>query len=533
METAVGGAVTDRERVLLDLARRDKSDVQATFHAITEACALLLDVARVSIWALVDCGSEPTILEPDTRIVCKDLYLSDEQRHVSFMPIHGRDFPAYLRAIHERRTITAPDAQNDPRTAEFTDFYLRPLGITSMMDVPIWHRGEVYGVLCFEHIGPVREWQAEEEAFAINITDIAAASLEAAEYRAASRRWQTVIESLAEAVIVLDAEGALVECNRAARRDILERWALADWNELREAVDLVDAVDRRIPPSDWPFQRILRREKLKGEIFGLVLNRTGERRYVRMTCSPVLEEGRVVYIVLIIVDATEEMVVEHLKRELLATVAHELKTPLAIAKGYAQQLESSKTSPEQWTRMLDAIIRACDRMDHLSETLLDLAGIILGRLQLTRVDLSELALTMVRRVERAAPEHEFRVEVRPNVPVIVDSTRVAEAMRHVIDNAVAYSPPGSTVEVGLATDDGRAVISVHDQGIGIPQAAQPNVFQLFSKAHAGTEHDKGGLGVGLYLAREVVRRHGGEMWFESVEGKGSTFHLALPLARTT
>ena len=533
MGTPVGGAVTDRERVLLELARREKSDVHETFQAITEASAILLDVARVSIWALVDHGlGEPS---PETRIVCKDLYLLDERRHASFMPIHGRDFPAYLRAIHERRTITAHDAQTDPRTAEFAEFYLKPLGITSMMDVPIWHRGEVYGVLCFEHVGQMRQWSPEEEAFAINMTDIAAACLEAAAHRMASQRWQTIIESLAEAVFVLDSNETLVQCNRTARRDYLERWEVETWSDLVKVIELVDAADRRVPAADWPFKRVLRREKVQDEIYGIVFGRTGERQYVRMTCSPVLDEGQVVYVVLVIVDATEEMFVEHLKRELLAGLAHELKTPLAIAKGYAQQLEASKCSPQQAPRMLDAIIRACDRMDHLSETLLDLAGIILGRLQLTRerIDLSELAVSVVRRVERAAPDREFRVELRPNIPVVVDSTRVAEAIRHVIDNAVAYSDPGTSIDVDLSTDDGRAVMSVHDEGIGIPEGAQPNVFQMFSKAHAGTCHDRGGLGVGLYLAREVVRRHGGEMWFESTEGKGSTFHLALPLARAT
>ena len=536
METPVGGAVTDRERVLLELARREKSNVHDTFQAITEASALLLGVARVSIWALVDGGTDQAAgPREDARIVCQDLYLLDERRHASFMPIHGRDFPAYLRAIHERRTITADDAQTDPRTAEFTEFYLKPLGISSMMDVPIWHRGEVYGVLCFEHVGAVRRWRPEEEAFAINMTDIAAACLEASAHRIAGRRWQTIIESLAEAVVVLDARGKLVQSNRMARRDVLDRWGIETWDELVASVDLVDAADRRVPATDWPFQRVLRREKVQGEIYGIVFNRTGDRKYVRMTCSPVLEDGQVVYVVLVIVDATEEMFVEHLKRQLLAGLAHELKTPLAIAKGYAQQLVSTKSSPEQTSRMLDAIIRACDRMDHLSETLLDVAGIILGRLQLTRerIDLSELALTVVRRVERSAPGHRFRIELRPNVPVIVDSARVAEAIRHVVDNAVAYSDAGSTVEVDLKTDDGRAVISIRDHGVGIPVSAQADVFQIFSKAHAGTEHDRGGLGVGLYLAREVVRRHGGEMWFESTEGEGSTFYIALPLARAT
>jgi PAS domain S-box-containing protein len=534
METSAGAAVSLRERVLLELARRDKSDLHETFQAITEAAAVVLDVARVSIWALVDRdapAATPPI--PDAKIVCKDLYLSDERRHVSFMPIHGHDFPAYLSALHERRTIAADDAQHDPRTCEFTEFYLKPLGITSMMDTPIWHSGQVYGVICFEHIGPPRLWQPDEQAFAINMADIASSCVEAVERLSERRRWETVIAALTEGVALVDSQGTMLECNRAARRGFLERAGLRTYEELIEAIDLVDAADRRIPATDWPFQRVLRRERIQGEIYGLVFKHTGERRYIRLTCSPVLEEGQIKYVALIVVDVTEEMLGDRLKSELLSGVAHELKTPLAIAKGYAQQLEWSKATPERGDRMLDAIIRACDRVDHLSETLLDLASVTLGRLRLTRerVDLAELALSVVRRAERASPERHFNLKVRPNVPVSVDSTRVSEALRHIVENAMVYSPAGSTIDVELSTSEDRATLAVRDRGIGIATDAQKTLFTLFSKAHEGTEHDRGGLGVGLYLAREIVRRHGGEMWFQSTEGKGSTFYMALPLAR--
>lgn len=528
-------AVTLRERVLLELARRDKSNIQDAFQAITEAAAIVMDVARVSIWALVD-GGAPVGAETDldTRIVCKDLYLLGEHAHVSFMPIHGRDFPTYLRALEERRTITADDAQADPRTAEFTEFYLKPLGITSMMDIPIWHHGQVYGVLCFEHVGARRSWQPEEELLAINMADIASGCLEAAEHRAVRRRWETAIDSITEGVAVLDAHGALIHGNRAIRRKFLESAGLQSWEELADAIDLVDAADRTLPRSDWPFQRVLRREKVEGEIYGLVVRRTGERRYVRLTCSPIIEDGQVKSVVVVAVDATDEMFIERLKRELLSGVAHELKTPLAIAKGYAQQLDSAKGTPANLERMLEAIVRACDRMDHLSETLLDLASMILGRLRLTRerIDLAELALGVVRRAERSAPSHRFHVEMRTNLPVVVDSARIAQAMRHLIMNAVAYSAPGTSIDIELSAGERDVTMTVRDHGIGIPLEQQKKVFTLFFKGHVGGAHDKGGLGVGLYLAREIIRRHGGEMWFESEEGKGTSFHMRLPLART-
>ena len=104
---------------------------------------------------------------------------------------------------------------------------------------------------------------------------------------------------------------------------------------------------------------------------------------------------------------------------------------------------------------------------------------------------------------------------------------VVGALAPLVDNAVRYSPPGP-VEIQVTPTDTHVVISVRDRGIGIPADQQNRIFELFSRAHAGTPHDIGGLGIGLFMAREITLRHGGSMWFESEEGRGSTFYMRLP-----
>lgn len=101
---------------------------------------------------------------------------------------------------------------------------------------------------------------------------------------------------------------------------------------------------------------------------------------------------------------------------------------------------------------------------------------------------------------------------------------------NLLDNAIRYSPRGGEVEVRVTRDGSSAVVSVRDEGMGIPTERQGNLFERFYRAHIGTPLDYGGLGVGLYISRETVREHGGEMWFESEEGKGSTFFFRLALA---
>jgi signal transduction histidine kinase len=531
---ADGAPVSIRERVLLELARREKSDTKAMFAAITEATSAVLGVERVSIWQLQT--EETRSANPDTQLVCKDLYLASSRHHGSFAPIHGRDFPCYLRAIRERRTITASDAQKDPRTAEFTAFYLKPLGITSMLDVPIWHGGKLYGVLCLEHVGESRQWRWDEEDFAINMTDLAASSLEAAHGLLTSRRWSAVVESLSEAVVVMDPCGRVVQCNSAGYRLFRdEDHHIRDRTEFVDEVELVDAADRPVPDNDWPLPRVRRSELVRGEIYGVRFKRTGERRYIRVTCSPVCETDCVVSsYVLVADDATEDVLVERLKRELLSGLAHELKTPLAIAKGYAQQLASRRELPPSHSRMLDAIVHACDRMDHLTETMIDLASVILGRLCLTRerLDFVELVRSIARRSEQAVPDRkiELTTEVEAPVPVVVDGARIAQAVRHLIENALNYSAQDHPVELEITADADKVTLTVGDHGIGFPAKLKARVFSPFFRAHAGTVHDRGGLGIGLYLAREILLRHGGDITFESEEGKGSTFRLTLPRA---
>jgi signal transduction histidine kinase len=113
---------------------------------------------------------------------------------------------------------------------------------------------------------------------------------------------------------------------------------------------------------------------------------------------------------------------------------------------------------------------------------------------------------------------------------VADRERIARVLANLLENAVRFSPEGGEVQVRVETQGGEARVSVVDHGIGIPAERQDQVFRRFYRAHAGTEHDYGGLGLGLEVSRAVVERHGGRMWFESVPGAGSTFHFGLPLS---
>jgi signal transduction histidine kinase len=518
---AMVASVEARERVLLELAKRDKSNVSETFRAITEAAATAAHVERASIWHLL----------PDAKgLACEDLYLASQRRHESGALLCASKYPSYFRALFERRVIPAHDACTDPRTREFAEGYLVPLGITSIMDVPIWHHGQLHGVLRFEHCGPLRTWQDEEQAFASNLADLAALSLEASERIAVEKQWEMVIDAITDPVYVLDSQLRLVRCN-AAGQELLER---ADkcitLDERLRLIEWLDATGRPLPLQRWPGPRAIRGEAVN-EVLGLRLQTTGETFYFQISIARIMDGDRIDRVVGVFRDVDDEVHFDRLKRDFLSAIAHELKTPVTITKGYAQLMSQTQAVPDEWRPMLDAIGRASRRMERLIDDLVEISGVTLGRLVLTRepTDLGALVGGLVEQTARAAPKHQIRFQLAPCATVLVDRARIEQTVRALLENALRYSPSGGEIEVRLALEDGSALLSVRDHGVGIPVDKQRHLFQLFFRAHAETTHDVGGLGIGLFLAREIARRHGGETWFESREGQGSTFYLRLPL----
>jgi signal transduction histidine kinase len=149
------------------------------------------------------------------------------------------------------------------------------------------------------------------------------------------------------------------------------------------------------------------------------------------------------------------------------------------------------------------------------------------------VDLDDLVRSTVARVEASDL---YRVVIRSGasapLKVRADGARTRQALENLLNNALKYSPSGGTIEVVLGVDRAshEARVSIRDYGVGIPAHRQGGIFRLFYRAHTDTPYDYGGMGVGLYLAKELIKRQGGRIWFESREGEGSVFSFTVPLA---
>jgi len=167
-----------QNEALVRLARSEKlagGQWQEVLREVTEAAAWALETERTSVWLY----GQPSLLR------CANLFERGPQRHSSGVELLAEDYPAYFEALREEHTIAAHDARTDARTREFTASYLAPLGITSMLDAPIRAGGAIAGVICHEHVGPVRRWEVDEQNFAASVADLLSLALETGDQRLA------------------------------------------------------------------------------------------------------------------------------------------------------------------------------------------------------------------------------------------------------------------------------------------------------------------------------------------------------------
>jgi two-component system phosphate regulon sensor histidine kinase PhoR len=260
----------------------------------------------------------------------------------------------------------------------------------------------------------------------------------------------------------------------------------------------------------------------------------GPTLLVRARRSPV----RGIWVVL--EDVAELRRLQRIRSEFIDNLSHELRTPLTTVGLLAEALsrDAETAGAALPARMRDRIAKVEIETGHLTQMvteLLDLAQIesgMGGQLHLDDVDLGEVATASVERLRLFAERQgvQLRMEAPGPVPAVRgDADRLGQVFVNLLHNAVKFSPGGGEVVVRVVVSEGEVIASVRDQGIGIPKAAQARIFERFYKVDRARSRG-GGTGLGLSIARHVIAGHGGRLWVESEEGRGSTFSFAFPLA---
>jgi len=357
--------------------------------------------------------------------------------------------------------------------------------------------------------------------------------------RAAEQNFRNSLDNSPLGVRIVTAEGETLYANQA----ILDIYGYSSIEELKAI-----PTKKRYTPESYA-EHLKRKERrqlgkpVPSNYEISIVRKDGEVRHLEVLRKEVLWDGKTQYQVLYY-DITERRVlwkkmVEYeelskLKSDLLSMVSHELRTPLAIIKGYSTMLldYEHKLRPEEKGEHLRSIDKATDRLTELVDRLLDMSRMDAGLLKLekTASSISKIIKQAVVEAQLRAPTHNIVIHGENRLPKAkIDAKRIRQVLDNLIDNACKYSDEGTEVVISAQREGQELVISVADQGTGIPAEDSERIFDRMYRLEQRLAADPGGMGLGLSLCKGLVEAHGGRIWVESELGKGSTFRFTLPL----
>ncbi len=388
--------------------------------------------------------------------------------------------------------------------------------------------------------GPAALKQIEDEVFDLVLTDLRLDDFDGLDVLTAARR-----RSPDTVVIVLTGYGSL-ESAVTALRDGAYDYLLkpADVEDLRGTV--ARGIERR------KLGQQLRERVAELEVANLTINELNDSLQGRVARATGDLQNRVQELD----EAKRELQssyeklqeLDQLKSQFLSIASHELKTPITAMSGFVQiavrrikrRLGAGRPTEESWKKeeetlleQLEVVQRQTSKLARLVDELLDVSRIESGRLELrvADVDLPELVAEVMRHYQLMAAKHELRLAYDPDAKLDVrgDRDHLEQVLNNLIGNAMKYSPDGGAVDVGVArSGDQEVEFTVADHGMGIRPAELARVFGLFYRSPDRLARDVGGMGLGLFITKEIVDRHNGRIWADSDVGKGTTFHVALP-----
>ena len=337
---------------------------------------------------------------------------------------------------------------------------------------------------------------------------------------------QAAIDSLPDPVLVLAVDGRVLNVNQAAETLLQIRPGTEPLSRMPpEMRDAVEKVRTHVISGKGAYAPRGLEEAVRIHTEG------GDRSLLPRATPLYSEQGGVVGATIVLQDVTRLLRFDELKNDLVATVAHEFRTPLtSLRMAIHILLEGTVgTLAEQQADLLYAARDDCERLQAIVDDLLDLSRIQAGKVEVSPTPLSAKAVVdaAVAAKTDAAKDAGIRLDEQigePVLPVLADADRIGLVFDNLIGNAIRHSPPGARIEIRAQPVDGRVRFEVNDQGPGIPPEFRQRIFEKFFRV-PGTKGE--GIGLGLYISHEIVSAHGGDMGVDSTPGKGSRFWFTL------
>ncbi|MBV9231850.1 MAG: PAS domain-containing protein [Chloroflexi bacterium] len=460
--------------------------------------------------------------------------------------------PVSRQALRQREPIAIEDMQAAAATGKMDpeSALLHP-GARGYICVPLWFGDHFEGTLAATFPDPISSDGPEVSALQGSGTHIAAALAHArlhAHVESEHARLRSILDQLPEGILIAEvSNGAISYANPTASQVL--GMPLKELTELPLHQHPWSRVAEEGTPGDqsllpWNFAviRALCGETIRSK--ETIVIRPDGRRAITLTSSAPLyaENGFMTGAMIVFQDVTAQKSLEQHKNEFLSIANHELRTPITVIQGFAEILQIKAKQSDSLDPItqyaLTSIAEQSEHLTRLIEEMLDISRIEEARFILKRTpcDLMGIIARVIESQAITTRRHELRfalegIEASDTLVAHIDEERMTQVLNNLVSNAIKYSPTGGNIEIGLRHTLERPheiLIWIKDHGIGIAAHEIPNIFKRFHRA-SNIDSSLSGFGIGLYLVKEVVVRHGGRVWAESTEGEGSTFYVILPL----
>jgi PAS domain S-box-containing protein len=346
---------------------------------------------------------------------------------------------------------------------------------------------------------------------------------------------EALFTSIGDGAIATDEFGKITRINPTAlqllgynEREMIGAWFPKKIVSLHENGQPVSLIDRPITRAFLTGKTVVEKTYYR--------RKNGQTMPVAITVSPIMLLGKPVGAIEVFRDITLEYEIDRMKSDFISLASHQLRTPLSSIKTYSHMLMDGymgEITPAQ-KKSLRTIVGAANRMNELISTLLNITRIESGNVTVTRkaVNTTHLAEEVIKEHALAASDKEINLELKTGskaVPAVTtDPLLFKEVLNNLVSNGIKYTPQNGTVTISILNRRYDMQFCVTDTGMGIPKYSQEQIFTKFFRAHNVVKQETSGTGLGLYLVKGLVDALEGKIWFESQEGKGTSFFVTLP-----
>ncbi len=353
----------------------------------------------------------------------------------------------------------------------------------------------------------------------------------------AKNRISAIIDNFADPLIFIDDHGKISLLNPAAN----EVLGLDDKNlgkKISSKADYSMENFKKIVKSEYKVKKLVDEEQ--GKFEEMTIKISGQERIYKVFTENVKDEDSNSYgHIKIFYDLTREKIIDKLKSEFISVAAHQLRTPLTAIKWVIKMLldgDSGKLNSEQ-AELLTKGYKSNERIIDLVNDLLNVSRIEEGRFgyNFEKHNFQEILAVTLYDIEQAVKGNSQKLVVnRPDIipDIYMDSERIIMVLQNILDNAIKYTPINGKIEINISLDDKNLKVSVKDSGVGVPKKDQKKIFSKFFRATNVVRMETEGTGLGLFIAKNVVERHGGKIYIDSEEGVGTEVSFVLPLNLT-